>query len=246
MQVSDGLTEAHSHGVVHRDIKPSNILVNDRGRVTIVDSGLATFLKKDPAPGAGLIQGTASYMSPEQIQGLAIDGRSDLFSTGVVLYELLTGALPFPGATFTDTLQVILEKDPVPMIEHSTAVPLELERVVSRLLARDREKRYQSADSLGADLRYTLEAVVSGRVQYHGRKKEYARSIAVLPFANLSAACWATVFPLAPPVTAISIEASTWQWSSGVTRRPYLSASARSPAAAWSSRATRSPTPPAA
>jgi serine/threonine protein kinase/Flp pilus assembly protein TadD len=187
IQISDGLTEAHSHGIIHRDIKPSNILVSNLGRAKIVDFGLALLLKKDLTPHAGLIVGTANYMSPEQVQGLTVDARSDLFSFGVVLYKILTGKAPFTGKDLRETFQAILQKEPLPMAEYSSTIPLELERIVSRLLNKNRELRYQHADDLSADLRYTMEAAMSGRVQYPGRKKEYARSIAVLPFANLSA-----------------------------------------------------------
>ncbi len=187
IQISDGLTEAHSHGIIHRDIKPSNILVSRLGRAKIVDFGLAVVQKKDRTPGESLISGTADFMSPEQIQGMAADARSDLFSFGVVLYKILTGKPPFAGRDLKETFQAILQKEPLPMAEYSSNIPLELERIVFRLLNKNRELRYQHADDLGADLRYTLEAVVSGRVQYLGRKKEYTRSIAVLPFSNLSA-----------------------------------------------------------
>lgn len=187
IQISDGLAEAHKHGIIHRDIKPSNILVSDRGRAKIVDFGLATVQKKGLTPRPGLIVGTASYMSPEQAQGLKVDARADLFSLGVVLYKILTGKAPFTGKSLGEIFQAILHTDPLPMMEYSSSVPLEVDRIVSRLLEKKQEQRYQHADDLRADLRYTLEAVVSGRVQYHGRKKEYARSIAVLPFTNLSA-----------------------------------------------------------
>jgi serine/threonine protein kinase/Flp pilus assembly protein TadD len=187
IQISDGLTEAHSHGIIHRDIKPSNILVSRLGRAKIVDFGLALLQKKELTPSAGLIVGTADFMSPEQIQGMAADARSDLFSFGVVLYKILTGKVPFAGRDLKEIFQAILQKEPLPMAEYSSSTPLELERIVFRLLNKNRELRYQHADDLSADLRYTLEAVVSGRVQYLGRKKEYTRSIAVLPFANLSA-----------------------------------------------------------
>jgi len=187
IQISDGLTEAHGHGIIDRDLKPSNILVSNLGRAKIVDFGLALLLKKDLAPPAGLIVGTANYMSPEQVHGLAVDPRSDLFSFGVILYKILTGKAPFQGTDIGETFRFIMEKEPLPMAEYSSNIPLELERIVFRLLKKNRELRYQHANDLGADLRYTLEAVVSRRVQYPGRKKEYVRSIAVLPFANLSA-----------------------------------------------------------
>lgn len=187
IQISDGLAEAHKNGIIHRDIKPSNILVSNRGRAKIVDFGLAAVQAKGFTPAPGLIVGTASYMSPEQAQGLKVDARADLFSLGVVLYKVLTGKAPFTGKNLGETFEAILHKKPLPMSEYTSGVPLELERIVSRLLDKNRDNRYQSANDLRNDLRYTLEAVCCGRAQYRGRKKDYAKSIAVLPFANLSA-----------------------------------------------------------
>jgi serine/threonine protein kinase/Tfp pilus assembly protein PilF len=187
IQISDGLAEAHGRGIVHRDIKPSNILVSERGRAKIVDFGLAALLKREATPHAGLVVGTAAFMSPEQIQGLPADTRSDLFSLGAVLYKLFTGKEPFAGDNFREVYKAVLEREPLPMSEYASNVPLELERIVSRLLNKNRELRYQHADDLRADLRYALEAIMSGRVEYRGRKKDYVWSIAVLPFANLSA-----------------------------------------------------------
>ncbi len=186
MQISDGLTEAHNHSIVHCDIKPTNILINDRGRVKIVDFGLALLLDRAPALPKTRVSGTAPYISPEQIQGLGVDERSDLFSLGVVLYEILTGKTPFAGKNLMETLNAIVSKELLPITEYSAGVPLELERIVFRLLAKKPDQRYQRAADLGADLRYALEAVISGRVQYPGRKKDYSRSIAVLPFSNIS------------------------------------------------------------
>lgn len=186
IQISDGLAEAHSRGIIHRDLKPSNIMVTNRGRAKIVDFGLAAILTRDKPAQAGLIVGTIPYMSPEQVQGRPTDARSDLFSLGVVLYRIFTGKMPFSGTETRDIFKAILEKEPLPMSEYSANIPLELERIVSRLLNKNSNLRYQNAEDLRIDLRYTLEAIMSGRVQYRGRKKDFLWSIAVLPFANLS------------------------------------------------------------
>lgn len=187
VQISDGLAEAHHHAIVHRDIKPSNILVSTRGRAKIVDFGLAASLRHDPASPANTIVGTVNYMSPEQVRGGPTDIRSDLFSFGVVLYRIFTGKAPFGGRTIDEIFREILERDPIPMIEYTASIPVEVERIVTKLLNKNLELRYQTADDVRTDLRFALEAVLTGRAQYVGRKKEFARSIAVLPFSNLSA-----------------------------------------------------------
>ncbi|RFT15835.1 MAG: Adenylate cyclase [Candidatus Saccharicenans subterraneus] len=186
IQISDGLAEAHGRGIIHRDLKPSNIMVTSRGRAKIVDFGLAAILTRESLAQEGLIVGTAPYMSPEQVQGLPIDNRSDLFSLGIVLYRMFTGKAPFSGEGIREIFKAILDKEPLPMSEYSANIPVELERIVARLLNKNKALRYQRAEDLRIDLRFTLEAVMSGRVQYRGRKKDYQWSIAVLPLANLS------------------------------------------------------------
>jgi len=148
IQISDGLAEAHGRGIIHRDLKPSNIMVTSRGRAKIVDFGLAAIVAGDNAYKEGLIVGTAPYMSPEQVQGLPTDNRSDLFSLGIVLYRLFTGKLPFSGEGIREIFKAILDKEPLPMSEYSTNIPVELERIVTRLLNKNRNLRYQRAEDL--------------------------------------------------------------------------------------------------
>ncbi len=186
IQISEGLSEAHGRGVVHQDIKPTNIMVNKRGGVKILDFGLAA-LSGSSGTQDHLMQGTIQYMSPEQLQGQRADLRSDLFSLGIVLYEMLSGVHPFLADDVALTLESIDACHPAPLSQTAPGVPSELQQIVVKLLARDPDNRYQRAEDLRSDLRYARDAVLSGRLQHAPGVKEYSRSIAVLPFANLSA-----------------------------------------------------------
>src|SRR5438067_5677447 len=160
MQIADALAEAHAHGIVHRDVKSANIIVNRRGQVKILDFGLAKKIstKNEAATQqllsqAGMILGTVAYMSPEQARGLAVDAGTDVWSFGVVLYEMLTGKKPFSGATTTDLLAAILRNEPEDLYRFNHDVPAELERIVLKTLRKARDQRYESAKDLFADLK---------------------------------------------------------------------------------------------
>lgn len=168
IQVASALTSAHAAGIVHRDIKPENIMLRSDGYVKVLDFGLAklaeTPAKKrisDPeAPtksaihtDPGVVMGTVIYMSPEQARGLSVDARSDIWSFGVVLYEMLAGRLPFNGDTSSDVIASILEREPKPLKLYTSDIPTELERIVSKALAKDLEERYQTIKDLSIDLR---------------------------------------------------------------------------------------------
>jgi eukaryotic-like serine/threonine-protein kinase len=160
-QIAAGLSAAHAAAIVHRDIKPENIMIRPDGVVKIVDFGIARFtddsVEKNLGASTGstrpgTILGTARYMSPEQARGLPVDGRSDIFSFGVVVYEMLTGAAPFTGSTPSDVLAAILTNDPAPISRVARDVPAEFERIVRRCLAKDPDVRYPSATELQEDL----------------------------------------------------------------------------------------------
>jgi serine/threonine-protein kinase len=164
-QIASALSAAHAAGIVHRDIKPENLMLRGDGIVKVLDFGLAKLTERVPpesvdteAPTSfktepGTVVGTATYMSPEQARGLDIDGRTDIFSLGVVLYELAAGCLPFAGSTCSEVVASLLsEKEPQPLARYAREVPAELERIVSKALRKEREQRYQTTKDLLLDL----------------------------------------------------------------------------------------------
>src|SRR5687768_6875468 len=167
IQIASALEEAHAAGIVHRDIKPDNVMVRRNGYVKVLDFGLAKLTETvDRSPSdaeaatrvlvqtdAGVVMGTSQYMSPEQARGKPVDARSDIWSLGVVIYELVTGRTPFEGETSTDVIIGITQKEPPPLARYAPNVPAELEWIVTKALRKDREERYQTAKELGTDLR---------------------------------------------------------------------------------------------
>jgi non-specific serine/threonine protein kinase len=156
VQLCQGLGEAHRAGIVHRDIKTRNIAVDKSGRTRILDFGLAAVQDGDHLTKTGSTLGTVSYMSPEQVSGREIDQRSDLFSLGVVLYELITARTPFKRENEGATLRAVMQEEPEPLARFRTNVPDDLQRIVTKLLEKDRELRYQTAEGVLADLKKLL------------------------------------------------------------------------------------------
>jgi serine/threonine protein kinase/Tfp pilus assembly protein PilF len=161
-QIAQGLAKAHSQEIVHRDIKPANILVTQDGLVKIVDFGLAK-LAGAKLTKTGRTLGTAQYMSPEQARGEAFDHRTDIWSLGIVLYEMITGAHAFPGEYEQATLYAIMNEEPSPVTALRAGVPLELERIVGKCLQKDPRERYQSAADLIADLLHLEKTIGAGK-----------------------------------------------------------------------------------
>ncbi len=187
VQMADGLNEAHLNDIIHRDINPGNILIDKTGRPKILDFGLAAIRGNEPVADSQVTLGTIAYMSPEQSRGEPVDHRSDIFSFGSLLYEMITGKLPFPGEYEAAVFYAIAYTEPEPLTRYRPNIPQELQNIIEKALKKDPAQRYQEILELIDDLKAILKLLepVTGR-ESSGFPTGYP-SIAVLPFSNLSA-----------------------------------------------------------
>lgn len=179
IQMADALDEAQSHGIIHRDIKPSNVIVNSKGKIKILDFGLAKFVESKSEDDtakllstSGAVMGTVPYMSPEQVRGKKLDGRTDIFSLGAMLYEILSDKQPFARESNAETISAILNDDPA-----MSEIPVEFQAIVGRALNKDLEKRHQNAGELLNDLR-SLRSVISSETAGGTAKTVHTRTTA--------------------------------------------------------------------
>lgn len=199
VEIASALAAAHKAGVVHRDIKPENIMIRRDGYVKVLDFGLAKLIENQKSKfdhaaetlqavktEPGVVMGTVAYMSPEQARGLEVDARTDVWSLGVVLYEMITGAIPFDGLTASDVMAAILRTEPPPLKRFAPKAPAELQRIIRKSLFKERSERYQTIKDMLLDLKSLRRDIEKGIEPESEIETVEANSIAILPFKNLT------------------------------------------------------------
>ena len=239
IELSDAVAAAHGRGILHRDLKPANVLVTKDGHVKILDFGLAKLQETQGLPadqstrqltGEGRIVGTVAYMSPEQAEGKEVDHRTDIFSLGVMLYQMATGQLPFRGDTAMSVLSAVLKENPRSASDLNPALPPAFVRVLKTLLQKDPERRYQSAKDLRNELRTLKEELDSGELARQAPSTPAPRrpkwlGIAIVAAAIVATAAGIALWPrdAAPPAVALLLRHTQLTSASGVEFEPTLS-----------------------
>ena len=241
VQIADALAKAHRAGVVHRDLKLANIMVNDEGLVKVLDFGVAKLMERTSAGDStptvsiqtltlqGGVVGTVAYMSPEQAEAKPVDARSDIFSFGAVLYEMVTGRLPFTGDTMMSTIAAILREDPKRPGHFVAGIPVELERIIARCLRKDPERRFQHAEDLKVALEELQEEVSSRRLG--PLRRVYFAGALALSASLAVAAIWMLWRPAPKPMAPVRTVPLTS--FAGVEREPSFSPDGNQVAFSW-------------